>query len=133
VANISIYAAQKMLDWSLKATTPATPAGIFIGLSLAVPSSAASSEVGTGSGYARQAMSFAVAATPTGSASASNSTAATFGPFSSSQAITGLFISDTVSSNAGNMYWFGNLATARTPLPNDQLVLAAGALAITLN
>jgi hypothetical protein len=31
------------------------------------------------------------------------------------------------------MLWSGNLATVRTPLANDQLVLAAGALSITLS
>jgi hypothetical protein len=79
-------------------------------------------------------MSFVGAATPAGSgfASASNSTAATFGPFSSSAVVSGIFLADTVSSNAGNLLWFGNLATVRTPLPSDQLVVNAAALGITL-
>jgi hypothetical protein len=133
VSNISIYAAERMLNWSLKASTYASPAGMFVGLSLGAPSSAASSEVGAGSGYVRQTMTFAGAATPTGSASASNSIGATFGAFSSIATVSGLFLADTVSSGAGNMLWFGNLATVRTPLANDQLVLAAGALSITLS
>jgi len=133
MANIGLYAMKNMLDWSLKAATPASPAACYIGLSLGVPSSAASSEVGAGSGYTRQSMAFAGAATPAGSASASNSTACTFGPFSSSAVVSGLFIADTVSSNAGSMLWYGNLATVRTPLAGDSLVIAAGALSITLS
>lgn len=133
MANIGLYQQKNMLDHSLKAAAPATPAGCFIGLSLAAPSSAASSEIGTGSGYARQSMAFAGALTPAGSASASNSTAVTFGTFSSSQVVSGIFISDTVSSNAGSMCWYGNVATLRTPLPGDTVVLGAGALAITLS
>ena len=133
MANIGQYAYLNMLNWSLKAAAPATPANIYIGLSLANPSATASSEVGTGSGYARQSMAFATAQTAAGSASASNSTACTFGPFSSSAVINGMFISDTVSSGAGNMFWYGSLSAARTPLVGDSLVIAAGALAITLN
>ena len=136
MANISQAAAKAMLDWSLKATASlASPAGMFVGLSLTPgPSSAnVSSEIGAGSGYVRQSMGFAAAATPAGSASASNGTAATFGAFSSTATVNGLFLSDTVSSGAGSMYWFGTLAAARTPSSGDQLVLAVGALAITLN
>jgi hypothetical protein len=132
MANIGLYAMKNMLDWSLKAAAPATPAGVFIGLSLGVPSSAASSEVGTGSGYTRQSMAFAGAATPAGSASASNSTAVTFGTFSSSAVLSGMFVADTVSSNAGSMLWYGTLNTIRTPLPGDTVTLTAGNLAITL-
>jgi hypothetical protein len=133
MANVGLYGGKNMLDWSLKAANPATPAGIFIGLSLVAPGSAASSEVGAGSGYTRQSMAFAAAATPAGSASASNSTAATFGTFSSSAVINGIFVADTVSSAAGSMLWYGAVATARTPLPGDTVTLAAGALAITLS
>lgn len=133
MANIGQYAYLNMLNWSLKAAAPATPAGIYIGLALTAPTYNSTYEVAGGSGYVRQSMAFATAATAAGSASASNSTACTFGPFSSSAVITGLFISDTVSSAAGNLLWYGNLSAARTPLVGDSLVIAAGALAITLN
>lgn len=132
MANIGIYAAQNMLNWSLKAAAPATPANVYIGLSLGVPSSAAFSEVAAGSGYARQSMVFAAAATPAGSASASNSTAATFGSFSSTAVISGIFLADSVSIAAGSMLWYGNLSAVKSPGVGDQVVLAAGALAITL-
>jgi len=132
MANIGLYAMKNMLDWSLKTTSPATPAGCFVGVGIGIPTSVASSEVGAGSGYARVTLPFIAAATPGGSATASNSSAATFGPFSSSQAVSGLFLADTVSSGAGSMLWAGSLATPRTPLPGDSLVLAVGALTITL-
>lgn len=133
MAGIGLWAQKNMLDWVLKGATPTVPPGVFCGLAGAAPTSVASSEIGTGSGYARQTAAFGAALTPASSGSASNATAMTFGPFSSSAAITGLFLSDTVSSNAGNMLWFGNLTTARTPLPGDSLVIAIGALQITLN
>lgn len=133
MSNIGLWAQKNMLDWVLKGATPVVPPGVFCGLALGAPTSIASSEVGTGSGYTRQTAVFGAAATPASSGSASNATAMTFGPFSSSAAITGLFLADTVSTAAGNQLWFGNLTTARTPLPGDSLVIAIGALQITLN
>jgi len=88
------------------------------------------SEVGSASGYARQTALFGAAASPAGSAS--NTAGMTFGPFSSSNAIQGLFLADTVSIFSGNMLWYGTLLTARTVLPGDTLTVAAGNLLITL-
>jgi hypothetical protein len=133
MANIGRGAYGSMLDWSLKTSSIATPAALFIGLSLAAPTTVSFSEVGTGSGYTRQSMAFAAAAFPAGSASASNSTAVTFGTFSSSAVLSGIFIADSVSNNAGSMLWFGNVATLRTPLPGDTVSLPAGNLAVTLS
>jgi hypothetical protein len=73
---------------------------------------------------------FGAAASPAGSAS--NTAAMTFGPFSSSAAIQGLVVYDTTAFTAGNMLWYGSLLTARTVLPGDTLVVAAGSLIITL-
>jgi hypothetical protein len=56
----------------------------------------------------------------------------TFGPFSSSNAIQGLLIYDTISINSGSIWWYGTLLTARTVLPGDTLTIAAGALIVTL-
>jgi hypothetical protein len=134
MANLATSMQKSLLDWMLKGATPVSPAGVFVGLSLVAPTSAASSEVGTGSGYTRQSGSFAAAVTTTGNVgSASNSLAMTFGPFSSSCVINGLFLADTVSSAAGTGLLFGNLATVRTPLAGDSLVLAIGALAVTIS
>lgn len=132
MANIGQGAYKSMLDWSLKTSSIATPAALLVGLSLGVPTTAAFSEIGTGSGYTRQSISFAAAATPASSASASNSNAATFGTISASAVINGIFLADSISSGAGNMLWYGSVATPRTPLPGDTVSLAAGALAITL-
>ena len=133
MANIGLGANHSMLDWSLKTSSIATPANMFVGLSLGAPTTVSFSEVAAGSGYARQSMVFAAALTPAGSASASNSTACTFGTFSSSAVVSGMFLADSVSIAAGSMLWYGALNTIRTPLPGDTMVLAAGGLAITLS
>jgi len=133
VANISQYLTKAILDWALGGATPTRPVAQFAGLATGSPTSAASSEIATGSGYVRQTMTFAAAGTPSGSGTASNNAAVTFGPFSSNQSISGLFLSDTVSSAAGNQLFQGLLATARTVIPGDSLVVGVGALTITLN
>ena len=134
MANISQYLGKALLDWCLLGATPTRPTSVFCGLSIGAPSSTSNSEVGAASGYARVPASFAGALTPASSASASNSTAMTFGPFSSSQVISGLFLIDqSVLATATNQLWFGNLTTVRTPLTGDSLVVAAGALQITLS
>lgn len=132
MSNIAVPMQKSLLDWMLGGATPTRPGAQFVGLSLGAPTSAASSEIATGSGYVRQTALFAAAGTPTSSGTASNSAAMTFGPFSSSQVVSGLFIADTVSSNAGTGLMFGNLATVRTPLPGDSIVIAVGALVATM-
>lgn len=134
MANLATYTQKALLDWMLLGATPTRPGATFIGLSLTAPTSIASNEVGTGSGYVRQSAVFAAAVTTTGNVgSASNNAAMTFGPFSSSAVVSGLFLADTVSTAAGTGLMFGNLSTVRTPLAGDSLVLAAGALSVTIS
>jgi hypothetical protein len=133
MANISQAMTKSLLDWSLLGATPTRPAATFAGLSLGAPSSISSSEIATGSGYARQTMVFGAAGTPTSSGTATNNANVTFGPFSTGQSITGIFLADTVSSNAGTLLYFGNLTTARTVNAGDTLVVGSAALTVTLN
>jgi hypothetical protein len=130
MAAVSAYASKLTLDWILGGATPTQPASRLIALSLGTPSSVSGSEVGTGSGYARQSALFGAANSPAGSASIT--AAVTFGPFSSSDAIQGVMLYDTISISSGNMLWFGTLNTARTVLPGDTLVIGAGSLVVTL-
>jgi hypothetical protein len=131
MANIAAYAQKAMLDWCLGGAAVTQPSTRYMALGLGAPSSISASEIGTGSGYTRQTVTFAAAASPAGSASNNNNM--TFGPFSSAQSITGLVLFDTQgSSNSGNMLWYGTLTTPRTVAAGDQLVIAAGSLLITL-
>jgi hypothetical protein len=131
MANIGAWGAAAMLDWVLGGATPTRPASRLVALSLGTPSSVSGSEVGSNSGYIRQSALFGAAASPAGSAS--NTAAMTFGPFSSSAAIQGLLVYDTISINSGSIWWYGTLLTARTVLTGDTLVVAAGSLLITLS
>lgn len=132
MSNVAAYAEKAALDWMLGGATPTRPANWGVALALGAPTSVSGSEISTGSGYARQTCTFGAAASPAGSAS--NANAMTFGPFSSAQSITGLVVYDTMLSlNSGNMLWYGTLTTPRTVGPGDSLVIAAGALTITLS
>jgi len=132
MANIGAKGQKDMLDWVLGGATPTRPASRLVALSLGTPNSVSGSEVGTNSGYARQTALFGAAVSNSPDGSASNTAAMTFGPFSSSNAIQGITIYDTISILSGSLYFYGTLQTARTVLPGDTLVVAAGALTITL-
>jgi hypothetical protein len=133
MANISQVMTKSLLDWALQGATPTRPAAVFGGLATGSPTSIASSEIAIGSGYTRQTCPFGAAGTPAGSGTATNASAITFGPFSSAQSISGIFLADTVSSGAGTMLFMGLLTTARTVSAGDSLVVASAALTVTLN
>lgn len=132
MANIGVWAQKGMLDWVLGGAAVTQPSARWIGLSLGAPTSISFSEVGAASGYARATGVFGAAATPAGLGSATNNSPCTFGPFSAAGTISGLFVADVSTLNAGNMLWFGNLSAVRTPQVGDSLILAQSALVITL-
>jgi hypothetical protein len=132
MANIAQALHKGILDWSFGGAAPPTIAGRFAGLSLGAPSSVSNSEIATGSGYVRQTIIFGAAGTPTSSGTVTNNAAVTFGPFSTAQSISGIFINDSVSSGAGVYMWYGTLTTPRTVAPGDQLVLGSAALTVTI-
>ncbi len=127
---ISAYYEKVLLDFSLKGSTGTIPAAWAVGLSTASPTSVAGSEIQTGSGYTRQTLTMVAAASPAGTAS--NSVAMTFGPMLTAATVQGIHIWDTVAATSGNMIWYGTLATARTLGVGDSLVIAAGALVVSL-
>lgn len=132
MSQISDYAEKAMLDWVLGGATPTRPSTRAIGLSLGSPTDASGSEW-TGTGITRQSMDFGAAASPAGSAT--NASALTFGPVTAAASVSGIQIWDTISgqtANAGNMLWYGLLATARTLASGDSLVIASAALVLTL-
>lgn len=133
MAGIGAYLAGNFLDVSLKQTASfVSPGTLGLGISLGAPTSVSMSEVGTGSGYVPQTLSMSsVAASGT---IASNAAACSFGPFSSAQSLSGVVVKDDIAAtvNNGHIFYFGTLATARTVSAGDTLVIAAGALTISL-
>lgn len=130
MANVSAYLSKAYLDWCLQGATPTRPGALWAGLAAGTPTSVAGSEIGTLTGYSRLTALFGAAASPAGSAS--NTAAMTFGPFSSVGSILGLQLWDGSPVASSNMLWYGTLQTARTIGIGDTLVVASGALIITL-
>jgi acyl CoA:acetate/3-ketoacid CoA transferase len=133
MANIGAFAQKQILDWVCGGAVVNTlsPALRFVGLDKGTPFATTATEMGIVSGYARQTVSFGAANSPAGSVS--NNTALTFGPFSSIATIQGLHMWDQSAAGSTNMWLFGTLQTARTVGVGDSLVVAAGALTITLS
>lgn len=131
MANISAYLSKAYLDWCLQGATPSRPTALFAGLAAGTPTSISGSELGTQTGYTRVSALFGAAASPAGSAS--NTAGMTFGPFSSAGSILGLQLWDGPAPGSSDMLWYGTLQTARTILVGDSLILAAGALVVTLS
>ena len=131
MANIGAYLAKGMLDWSLQGATPARANALWAGLAAGTPTSVSGSEIGTLTGYSRVTALFGAAASPAGSAS--NTAAMTFGPFSSVGSILGIQLWDGSPVASSDMLWYGTLQTARTIGIGDTLIVAAGALIVTLS
>lgn len=131
--NIGVFGQYHMLNFVLGGTTATPPANRWVGLAWGTPTSAANggSELNTSFGYSRITGLFGAAASPAGSAS--NTAAMTFGPFSSIASILGIHMWDGSPVASSNMWLFGTLQTARTVGVGDSLVVAAGALTITLS
>lgn len=131
MSNIGSYAEGLLLNFCLNTATATRPTVWGIGLSLGVPSSISGSEIGTASGYARQTGQFGTA----NAGSLINTLGVTFGPFSTQATISGIQVWDTVTTaaNGGDLLWYGTLATAQTVQVGASLVLASGALTISLS
>ncbi len=128
----SSYLEKALLDWALLGAAVTQPPRVMVGLAVGTPGSNnnAASEMGTLTGYLRQTASFGAAASPTGSAS--NNTNNTFGPFSSVGSVLGIHLWDGSGANSSSMLFYGTLQTARTFGIGDSLVVAAGALTVTM-
>ena len=129
--NIGAFGQKQILDWICNGASGSSPPFRFIGLASGTPTSVSGSELPNTFGYTRQTVSYAAAASPAGSVS--NAVAMTFGPFSSIAAINGLHMWDGSPVGSSNMWLYGTLQTARTVGVGDSLVVAIGALTITLS
>lgn len=129
MAALSDYSEKLALDWMMTAGAATRPTAWFLGLFTAAPSdSGGGTEVST-SGYARQAITFAAAASPGGTTD--NSGAVSFTASGGNWgAVThvGIF----TASTSGNLLWHGAMAASRTINDGDTLSFAVGAVTLTL-
>ena len=129
MAAFGTWSEQAILNFLLAGSTSSAPAAWGLALGSAVPaanSTVSSWEIGTASGYTAQTLVMPTCAL--GSNTVTNTAALTFGPFSSSQSVSGVMVKNTTATGGTNLMW-GSLATAATLTPGESLIFAAGALA----
>ena len=126
MAAQSDYLRTKLLNF-LDGTAYSPPATVYLGLFVTPVNSDGSGTEVAGGGYARQALTFAAAS----AGSIATSASATFAPLDSAEANTvfGWGIFD--ASSAGNLLFYGNVATPIQVAANTNLVIDAGAITIS--
>ena len=125
------YLELKLLDHSLGTTTYTKPAAVYLSLHTSDPGETGSTgaEISTSStAYARQAITFAAAAS--GSA-ASNATVTFSAATASWGTITHIGIND--ASTAGNMLYYGAVTTSKAIDTGDTFQVTSGNLTIALD
>lgn len=129
MAALSDYSEKLILDYLMTTGSATRPTNWYVGLYTAAPSDAGGGTELSGSGYAREAVTFAAATSGTGTTS--NSGAVVFtadgGDWGS---VTHMGIHDATSS--GNLLWHGALAAAKTVLDGDSLEFAVGNIDLTV-
>lgn len=119
------YLENLVLDWVLGGSTPTRPAGRFLALHTADPTEAGNVGELSGSGYARQSITFGAAS----SGSASNTSTHTFTATGSWGTVSHFSIWD--ASTAGNPLYKGALTTARTVNTGESLTVASAAIVVS--
>lgn len=126
MSAMSDYLENAFLDHFTGTTSTSAPAAVYLGLSTASMNDDDSGTELSGSGYARQAITFAAAA----SASISTNSAAEFPAATGSWgSVSHWAIYD--AATAGNQLFHGSFATAKTIATGDILKVASGDLTIT--
>lgn len=129
MAALSDYSEKLILDYLMTTGSATRPTNWYVALYTAAPNDAGGGTELSGSGYARESVTFAAATSGTGTTS--NSGAVVFtadgGDWGS---VTHMGIHDATSS--GNLLWHGALAAAKTVLDGDSLEFAVGNIDLTV-
>jgi len=135
---VSAAAGKLLLDFYWNTTTATRPTNWYANLSLGSPTNVSGSEIATGSGITRQSVSMPAASTAAATNSSStvaNTAAMTYGPlagasnsFSGIAIFHGTAVTDAGTSGAGTYGWGALLATVRSAIIGDSLVISSAAL-----
>jgi hypothetical protein len=129
MAALSDYSEKLLLDWAMTTGSATRPTAWYVALYTVAPSDSGGGTEVSGSGYARQSVTFDAASSPGGTTS--NTGAVSFtasgGAFGTVVAI-GIF--DAVSS--GNLLWHGNMTASKTVDDGDTLEFSIGNIDLTL-
>jgi hypothetical protein len=126
------YTESLALNWLLTANSATRPTAWYVALfSTATTDAGGGTEISTtGTGYARQSVTFSVAVN-SGVTKASNSSTVTF-PTATSNWGTVTYMAIYTAATGGNPLFHGPLATARTITTGDAFQITSGNLTIEL-
>lgn len=129
MAALSDYAEKLLLDWLMTTESATRPTAWYVALYTAAPSDSGGGTEVSGSGYSRQAVTFAAASTPGGTTS--NTGAVTFTAAGGNWgSISHIGLHD--ASTGGNLLWHGAMIAAKTIADGDTLEFAIGNIDLTL-
>jgi hypothetical protein len=129
MAALSDYAEKLVLDYLMTTGSATRPTEWYVALYTAAPSDSGGGTEVSGSGYAREAATFAAASSPAGTTSNTNTIAFTAAG-GSWGTITHIGIFDAATS--GNLLWHGGLAASKTVGDGDTIEFAIGNLNLTV-
>jgi len=129
MAALSDHAEKLLLDWMMTTGSATRPTAWYVGLFTAAPSDAGGGTEVSGSGYAREAVTFAAASTPGGTTSNTGdvSFTAAGGNWGT---ITHIGIFD--ASSAGNLLWHGSMTASKVVNDGDTLQFSTGNIDLTI-
>lgn len=129
MSALSDYSEKLLLDWLMTTGSATRPTAWYVGLFTAAPSDSGGGTEVSGSGYAREAVTFAAASTPGGTTS--NTGAVSFTASGGSWGTithVGIFDADT----SGNLLWHGGLTASKTVGDGDTIEFAIGNIDLTV-
>jgi hypothetical protein len=130
MAALSNFAEKLLLDWLMTTGSASRPTAWHLALYTAAPSDSGGGTEVSGNGYARQALTFAAAASPDGTTENTGPVSFTASGSGGFGTVTHVGIFDAATS--GNLLWHGAMTTPRTVNDTDTLTFAAGAVSLTL-
>lgn len=129
MAALSDHAEALLLDWLMTTGSATRPTAWYVALYTAAPSDSGGGTEVSGSGYARQSVTFDAASSPGGTTS--NTGAVSFtasgGSFGT---VTHIGIFDAVSG--GNLLWHGAMTASKTVADGDTLEFSIGNIDLTI-
>jgi len=129
MAALSDHAEALLLDWLMTNGSATRPTAWYVALYTAAPSDSGGGTEVSGSGYAREAVTFAAATSPGGTTS--NTGAVTFTASGGNWgSITHIGIHDAVSG--GNLLWHGAMTASKTVNDGDTLEFSIGNIDLTI-
>tara|TARA_E500000318_G_scaffold54302_3_gene50562 strand:- start:324 stop:755 length:432 start_codon:yes stop_codon:yes gene_type:complete len=142
MSQCSNYLETALLDHVLRNTAYSSPGTVYVGLFKETVDTATTNanleagtltdEVGNANAYTRKAVTFAAASSPGGTITTNANV--TFDPANGGDwgAITHVAILDSASHGAGNVLFYGTLATSKTIQDGDTFQITTGNLTVTL-